>query len=64
MHTKGVDEGGLVLLVVVVVIMVALVVVVVVVMVISVVMVGKRGTITINFYTLGGGCDSCCKGVN
>ena len=28
------------------------------------VMVGKRGTTTINFNMLGGGCKSCFKGVN
>ena len=28
------------------------------------VMVGKRGTTTINFNMLGGGCESCFKGVN
>ena len=37
---------------------------VVVVMVISVVMLGKRGTTTINFNMLGGGCENFCKGVN
>ena len=35
-----------------------------VVVVILVVMVGKRGTTTINFNTLGGGCENCCKGAN
>ena len=29
-----------------------------------VVMVGKRGTTTVNFNTLGGGCENCRKGVN
>jgi hypothetical protein len=55
MHCTGVNKGGVVLVVVVVVMVVALVVVVVgvVVMIISVVMVGKRGTTTINFNTLG-----------
>ena len=63
MNCNGVDEGGVVLVVVVVVMVVALVVVVVMVFIL-VVMVGKRGTTTINFNTLGGGCESCCKGVN
>ena len=63
MHCTGVNKGGVVLVVVVVVMVVALVVVVVgvVVVVISVVMVGKRGTTTINFNTLCGGCENCCK---
>ena len=50
--------------VMVVVVVVVVVVEVVVVVFISVVMVGKRGTTTINFNTLGGGCENCCKGVN
>ena len=49
---------------VVVVVMVVAFVVVVVVVFILVVMIGKRGTTTINFNTLGGGCENCCKGVN
>ena len=55
MHCTGVDKGGVVLVVVVVVM---------VVVVILVVMVGKRGTTTINFNTLGGGCENCCKCAN
>ena len=45
-------------------VMVVVLVVVVVVVFISVVMVGKRGTTTINFNTLGGGCENCGKGAN
>ena len=53
-----------VVMVVALVVGVVVVVVVVVVVFISVVMVGKRGTTKINFNTLGGGCENCCKGVN
>ena len=53
-----------VVVVMAVVVVVVVVVEVVVVVFISVVMVGKRGTTTINFNTLGGGCENCCKGVN
>ena len=43
---------------------VVVVVMVVVVVFVLVVMVGKRGTTTVNFNTLGGGCENCRKGVN
>ena len=53
-----------VVVVVMVVVLVVVVVVVVVVVFISVVMVGKRGTTTINLSMLGGGCENYSKGVN
>ena len=66
MHCTGGNKGCVVLVGVVVVMVVALfvVVMVVVVVLISVVMVGKRGTTTINLNTLGGGCENCCKCAN